>query len=645
MTSIVGAGALVATLPTSSASATTGATVTYSSQNVRSGNGIAFGGIDCVSIGNCIAVGAAATSPFGALVDTLSSGTWTATDLDDQGYTFPQLVGIWCASMTSCIAVGGQGPNGGNTAGDGPLVETLSGGVWSGITSGLAPSDATISNLTSISCVSITSCVAAGNYTDSSGDTHALFDELSGSTWTQMASTDPDGSTNLQINGLRCFSLTSCVAVGYWGTSSTSNGLAETLSGSTWTVTTLAAGESLDGISCASSTSCLAVGDGSSSSANAGVSETLSGSTWTTSIIPGAGGGGVSNGLFGVSCPSSITSCVAMGSWRSSPTANEPDTLVETLSAGTWTPQVLTNNGALVPRAVSCPTITSCVGAGSATVAGIDGPQLTPAVVVGVTHGYWLVGSDGGIFNFGSAQFHGSTGNLKLNRPVVGITPKADGTGYWLVASDGGIFGFNAPFVGSLPGLGFAPAGTTGGKHLNAPIVGMVPSPSGNGYFLVASDGGIFAFNATFAGSCPSLPGGCSGAAVGVAPDQSGKGYWLVTATGHIYSFGDAPSFGGPGPQTSAITSIVRTPDGGGYWILDANGTVFSYGDATGFGSLPAGATSASNPATAIFAPSDGAGYWVATAKGKVYDFGDAPSDGDMSGTNLNGPIIAATGY
>ena len=42
------------------------------------------------------------------------------------------------------------------------------------------------------------------------------------------------------------------------------------------------------------------------------------------------------------------------------------------------------------------------------------------------THGYWLVGHDGGIFSFGSAQFYGSTGNLHLQRPVVGITPTAE---------------------------------------------------------------------------------------------------------------------------------------------------------------------------------------------------------------------------
>ena len=77
--------------------------------------------------------------------------------------------------------------------------------------------------------------------------------------------------------------------------------------------------------------------------------------------------------------------------------------------------------------------------------------------------------------------------------------------GYWLVASDGGIFSFgNAGFYGSIPGLGLAPAGSGLPHSLNAPIIGMVPSADGNGYFMVASDGGVFTFgDAKFEGSCP----------------------------------------------------------------------------------------------------------------------------------------------
>jgi len=262
--------------------------------------------------------------------------------------------------------------------------------------------------------------------------------------------------------------------------------------------------------------------------------------------------------------------------------------------------------------------------------------------------GYWLVGTDGGIFNFGDAQFFGSTGSLHLQRPVVGISMAVKGSGasgYWLVASDGGIFSFHTGFYGSTPGLGLNPAGSGLPHSLNAPIVGMVPSADDGGYFLVGSDGGVFAFgDAHFSGSCPGV-GGCAGAAVAVVPDASGSGYWVMTSTGNVYAFGDASYYGAPGPQSSPITSAVASTSGKGYYLLDANGQVFAYGDALKAGGLSAGAASGSDPATAIFTTDDGLGYWVVTALGKVQPFGDAPVEGDMSATHLNGSIIAATGF
>jgi hypothetical protein len=285
--------------------------------------------------------------------------------------------------------------------------------------------------------------------------------------------------------------------------------------------------------------------------------------------------------------------------------------------------------------------------AGSTATANLQvGSPTTTSAQTSSGHGYWLVGSDGGIFTFGSAQYYGSTGALELQRPVVGMTPTANRSGYWLVASDGGLFSFgNAGYFGSIPGLGIAPAGTSGSaRRLNAPVVGMVPSADDGGYFMVAADGGVFAFgDAKFEGSCPGI-GGCSGPAVAVVPDASGDGYWLVTATGHVYTFGDASYYGAPGQQGTPVTSAVRTADGKGYWILFANGTVDAYGDATDMGA-PVGQTGGFNPASAIFATSDGGGYWISTASGAVYNYGDAPNDGSMAGTQLNGAIVAATGF
>ena len=318
---------------------------------------------------------------------------------------------------------------------------------------------------------------------------------------------------------------------------------------------------------------------------------------------------------------------------------------------------VLCTTAALVNGSGSCTATNAPVGtdtvtanySGNSTYAPSSG-SVTLVVAAesppATTHGYWLVGSDGGIFTFGAARFYGSTGNLALQRPVVGMTLTAERQGYWLVASDGGVFTFgDAGFYGSIPGLGIAPAGSPGtGRKLNAPIVGMVPSADGGGYFMVAADGGVFAFgDAKFEGSCPGI-GGCSGAAVAVMPDASGNGYWVVTATGHVYTFGDAAYFGAPGPQSTPVTSAVRTPDGKGYWILLANGTVDPFGDATNLGD-PLNETGGLDPATAIFATADGGGYWVSSATGAVFAYGDAPNHGGMAGTHLNGSIIAGVGF
>ena len=98
--------------------------------------------------------------------------------------------------------------------------------------------------------------------------------------------------------------------------------------------------------------------------------------------------------------------------------------------------------------------------------AGAITPAATPAPA-----GYWLVAADGGVFPAGGAPFFGSTGAIRLNRPIVGMAATPSGAGYWLVASDGGIFSFgDARFFGS-----------TGAIRLNRPIVGMAATPSGAG--------------------------------------------------------------------------------------------------------------------------------------------------------------------
>jgi Tol biopolymer transport system component len=130
---------------------------------------------------------------------------------------------------------------------------------------------------------------------------------------------------------------------------------------------------------------------------------------------------------------------------------------------------------------------------GDLSAAKLNGPVLD-SIPTASGRGYYMVASDGGIFTFGDARFHGSLGSTRLNAPVQSLVPDGDGVGYWLVASDGGAFTFETPFRGSM-----------GGKPLNKPMTGMIPF--GNGYLMVAEDGGIFNFsNLPFLGSLGDHP-------------------------------------------------------------------------------------------------------------------------------------------
>ncbi len=243
---------------------------------------------------------------------------------------------------------------------------------------------------------------------------------------------------------------------------------------------------------------------------------------------------------------------------------------------------------------------------------------------------YWLAASDGGIFAYGNAAFHGSLGSITLNKPIVGSAPTLAGQGYWQVASDGGVFSFgDAGFFGSM-----------GGKPLNKPVVGMAGAPEGGGYWLVASDGGLFAFgNAGFYGSMGGKP--LNQPIVGIAATPDGAGYWEVASDGGIFAFGDAAFYGSMGgkPLNKPIVGIAAAPDGKGYWEVASDGGIFAFGDAGFSGSM--GGKPLNKPIVGIASTLDGGGYWEVASDGGVFTFGDAIFSGSTGGMTLNAPIVS----
>jgi hypothetical protein len=182
------------------------------------------------------------------------------------------------------------------------------------------------------------------------------------------------------------------------------------------------------------------------------------------------------------------------------------------------------------------------------------GEIFTTLAVTPSGMGLWLFTSAGRVVNLGDAGRFPANGQpgqpddmsgFVLNGPVIDSSPTPSGNGYYMVASDGGVFTFgDATFVGSM-----------GGQALNQPVQGLVPDPDNKGYWLVASDGGVFAFSARFLGSLGSTP--LNRPIVGMV--AHGNGYLMVGSDGGAFNYSTLPFFGSTGsnPAPDAVFAIA----------------------------------------------------------------------------------------
>jgi len=265
------------------------------------------------------------------------------------------------------------------------------------------------------------------------------------------------------------------------------------------------------------------------------------------------------------------------------------------------------------------------------TTAPVTTPTTTPVATVPNRSGYWMVGSDGRVYNFGDAKSYGDA-VIAAGAQAVDIEPTPSGNGYWIVDDQGHVFprgdaqGFgdvdrsvlkpgelvtslsstatgNGYWVFTTLGraISFGDAvwyGDMSQTKLNGPVLGSIPSADGKGYYMVASDGGIFTFgDALFKGS---MGGKTLNKPVESLVPSGDGGYWLVASDGGIFAFGGAPFRGSMGAITlnKPVTGMVRF--GNGYLMVAADGGIFSFSDKQFFGSL--GDHPPANPITSVAA-------------------------------------------
>ena len=184
-----------------------------------------------------------------------------------------------------------------------------------------------------------------------------------------------------------------------------------------------------------------------------------------------------------------------------------------------------------------------------------------------------------------------------------------------------------------------APSGTARCARARAPYrpVDLAATRRADGYWILASNGGVFAHGAAqWYGSLSSQSGRIVPRKIRATPTN--KGYWILTANGRIYAFGDAVKAGSPIDRGRAdVIDFAPTITGRGYWALLSGGMVMAFGDARKLGDL----AGRRRPPTAIMAAPNGKGYYILTPDGAVTAFGKIASFGGVAARGRRAVAIA----
>jgi hypothetical protein len=286
------------------------------SANPVSGMSGAFNDLSCASASFCMGVGDYQSNFNGdtkTLAERWNGSSWSIVPSANahNGFASSLLYAVSCVSASFCAAAGAYRPE---TTTFEPLLETWNGSSWAGV---VTPNF--IGNLTGVSCVSATSCVAVGySLSNPSGIKQTMVESWDGTSWTQVTSPDTGAGDNF-LTGVTCLSASSCIAVGSERTSNTEvlQTLVESWNGSAWSIVASPSrpGTSgLAGVSCLSASSCTAVGSGSANATAVSKTlvETWNGSAWSIVASPN-NSTGKPNYLTAVSCVTA-SFCVAGGS-------------------------------------------------------------------------------------------------------------------------------------------------------------------------------------------------------------------------------------------------------------------------------------------------------------------------------------------
>ena len=179
-----------------------------------SGSGSSFTGVSCTDLTDCSAIG---TRAGNALYSTESAGVWSAPTTIASGSGTVVATSLSCTGAGNCTAVGYDAGLGGKGPG---IYLTQTDGTWSAPTTLSVPSSPGSGTLYGVSCTDANDCTAVGDANAPNSDTgaHVYATEVDGTWGTPTVLSGTPGGTG-ELTGVSCVDDSSCVAVGFDGDS------------------------------------------------------------------------------------------------------------------------------------------------------------------------------------------------------------------------------------------------------------------------------------------------------------------------------------------------------------------------------------------------------------------------------------------
>ena len=217
--------------------------------------------VSCTSESACTIVGRYYAGAYKPYVARWNGSSWSLQTAPgpSEGNAGEAMLGVSCSSASHCVSVG-------KAAGK-PFVERWNGSEWT-VQSAPAPSGATETTLQSVSCTSESACMAVGYFKNGGLYPKAVAERWNGSSWSVLASPAPPKEGHVWLRSVSCVSASSCVAAGGYATPFLATGettLVHAWNGTEWSAQSSPSPEGkafsgLAGVSCSSASACTAVG-------------------------------------------------------------------------------------------------------------------------------------------------------------------------------------------------------------------------------------------------------------------------------------------------------------------------------------------------------------------------------------------------